>query len=63
MILGAGWAFLGLIAVGIAAVVLTPSIGLFVVETPNGSDVRLDAPALVEVDQAVEARGGTVGAV
>lgn len=63
MILGAGWAFLGLIAVGIAAVVLTPSIGLLVVATPDGSDVRLDAPALVEADPAVKARGGTVAAV
>ncbi len=56
MILGAGWAFLGLLAVGLAALVLVPGCGLVVVSKAPGGQVRLEAPSLVEVDPAVEAR-------
>lgn len=55
MIVGPGWPFLGLVAVGIAAVVLAPGCGLLVVDgAPNG-EARLAAPALVELDARVEA--------
>ncbi len=63
MILGPGWAFLGLLAGGIAAFLLIGGSGLVVVDRAPGSDVRLAAPALVEVDQAVEARRATIAAV
>jgi serine protease DegQ len=56
LILGAGWAFLGLLAVGLAALVLVPGCGLVVVSKAPGGEVRLEAPSLVEVDPAVEAK-------
>jgi hypothetical protein len=60
VILGAGWAFLGLVAVGIAMLVLVPACGVVVVnEAPPGA-VDLSAPTLVEADPAVEARAGAV---
>ena len=60
MILGAGWAFLGLVVVGLAMLVLVPGCGLVVVnESPPGG-VDLAAPTLVEADPAVEARTASV---
>ena len=60
MILGAGWAFLGLVAVGLAMLVLVPACGVVVVnKAPNGA-VDLSAPALVDADPAVEARTAVV---
>jgi len=56
VILGAGWAFLGLVVVGIAMLLLVPACGVVVVnEAPPGT-VNLAAPILVEADPAVEAR-------
>jgi hypothetical protein len=56
LILGAGWAFLGLVAVGLAMLIFVPACGVVVVnQAPNGG-VDLAAPALVEADPAVEAR-------
>ena len=60
MILGAGWAFLGLVAVGLAMLVLVPACGVVVVNEAPGSAVDLKAPALVEADPAVEARTAAV---
>ena len=60
MILGPGWAFLGLLVAGIAALSLIGGCGLVVVDRTPGSDVRLAAPTLVEVDPAVEARRATI---
>lgn len=63
MILGAGWAFLGLVAVGLAALFLVPGCGLVVVSTAPTGDVRLEAPALVEADPVVEAGGAALPTV
>ena len=60
MILGAGWAFLGLVAAGIAMLVLVPACGVVVVNKAPASAVDLAAPALVEADPAVEARTAAV---
>ena len=60
MILGAGWAFLGLVVVGLAMLVLVPGCGLVVVNESPASEVDLAAPALVEADPAVEARTAPV---
>ena len=60
MILGAGWAFLGLVVVGLAMLVLVPACGVVVVNEAPGSAVDLKAPALVEADPAVEARTAAV---
>ena len=60
MILGAGWAFLGLVAVGFAMLVLVPACGVVVVNEAPRSAVDLAAPPLVEADPAVEARTATV---
>ena len=60
MILGAGWAFLGLVVVGFAMLVLVPACGVVVVNEAPGSAVDLKAPALVEADPAVEARTAAV---
>jgi hypothetical protein len=60
MIVGPGWAFLGLLAVGIAAFALIPRCGIVVVDDVPTGHVRLAAPALVEADPAVEARGAEV---
>jgi hypothetical protein len=63
VILGAGWAFLGLVAVGVAMLVLVPACGVVVVnEAPPGA-VDLAAPTLVEADPAVEARAGAVATI
>ena len=56
MIVGPGWPFLGLVAVGIAAVVLAPGCGVLVVDAAPSGEARLAAPALVELDARVEAR-------
>ena len=60
MILGAGWAFLGLVVVGLAMLVLVPGCGLVVVNESPAGEVDLAAPALVEADPAVEARTAPV---
>lgn len=60
MILGAGWAFLGLVAAGLAMLVLVPACGVVVVNEAPGSAVDLRAPGLVEADPAVEARTAAV---
>lgn len=56
MIVGPGWAFLGLVAVGLAAVVLLSGCGLVVVDDPASGETQLSAPALVEADPVVEAQ-------
>ncbi len=63
MIVGPGWAILGLLVTGIAAFVLIPGCGLFVVDAAPSGNVRLAAPGLVEADPAVEARAATVANV
>ncbi len=63
MIIGPGWGFLGLLAVGIAALVLVPGCGVLVVDRAPSGQGQLDAPPLVEVDAQVEARAVTVPAV
>lgn len=63
MILGPGWAFLGLLAVGLATLVLVPGCGLVVVSKAPTGEVRLEAPTLVEADPVVEARGGAPATV
>ena len=54
MIVGPGWGFLGLLAVGLAAFALIPGCGLVVVPAAPGGDARLAAPGLVDADPAVE---------
>lgn len=63
MIIGPGWAFLGLLAVGLAAFSLIPGCGLVVVDEARSGQVRLDAPALVEADPGVEARVATLASL
>ena len=63
MILGAGWAFLGLVVVGLAMLVLVPGCGLVVVNESPAGGVDLAAPALVEADPVVEARTASVAAM
>ena len=63
MILGAGWAFLGLVVVGLAMLVLVPGCGLVVVNESPAGEVDLAAPALVEADPVVEARTASVAAM
>jgi S1-C subfamily serine protease len=60
LIIGPGWAFLGLLAVGLAAFSLIPGCGIVVVDEAPSGQVRLDAPPLVEVDPGVEARTAAV---
>jgi len=60
LILGAGWAFLGLVVVGLAMLVLVPGCGLVVVNESPAGEVDLAAPALVEADPAVEAKTAPV---
>jgi serine protease DegQ len=60
LIVGPGWAFLGLLAIGIAAVVLLPGCGIVVVDAAPSGEVRLDAPRLVEADASVEGRPAAV---
>lgn len=63
MILGPGWAFLGLLAIGIAAVLLLPGCGIVVVDAAPGGDLRLYAPRLVEADATVEKRTASVASL
>jgi hypothetical protein len=56
VIVGPGWPFLGLLALGLALFSLIPGCGLAVVENASSNRVRLDAPTLVDVDPAVKAR-------
>jgi hypothetical protein len=63
LILGAGWAFLGLLAAGIAALVLVPGFGLLVVKEAPAVQVNLAAPVLVEADPVVEAQRAAVATV
>jgi hypothetical protein len=63
VIIGSGWGFLGLLAVGIVAFALIPGCGLVVVDKAPSGQEQLDAPPLVEVDARVEARTATVAAV
>jgi hypothetical protein len=63
LILGAGWAFLGLVAVGIAMLVLVPACGVVVVNKAPADAVDLAAPTLVEPDPAVEAKAVAVATV
>jgi len=63
LILGAGWAFLGLVVVGLAMLVLVPGCGLVVVNESPAGEVDLAAPALVEADPVVEARTASVAAM
>jgi hypothetical protein len=56
LIVGPGWAFLGLVAVGLAALVLLSGCGLVVVDDAASGRTRLAAPALVEADPGVEAQ-------
>jgi hypothetical protein len=63
MIVGPGWPLLGLIAAGIAAFSLIPGCGLAVVENASDNEIRLDAPALVQPDPAVDARAVKAAAV
>lgn len=63
MILGPGWAFLGLLAVGLVALVLVPGCGLVVVNEAPAGQLRLDAPSLVEPDPVVESRTAAVANV
>jgi hypothetical protein len=60
LILGAGWAFLGLVAAGIGLLVLVPACGVGVVNEAPAGAVDLAAPTLVEADPAVEARTAAV---
>jgi S1-C subfamily serine protease len=63
LIIGPGWTFLGLLAVGIAAFSLIPGCGIVVVDEAPGGQVRLEAPPLVEVDPRVEARAAAIANV
>jgi S1-C subfamily serine protease len=63
LIVGPGWAFLGLAAIGLAALVLLSGCGLIVVDDPSSGRTRLAAPALVDADPAVEARAAGVWTV
>jgi S1-C subfamily serine protease len=55
LIVGPGWGFLGLLAIGLAAFALIPGCGLVVVPAAPTGDARLAAPGLVDADPAVEA--------
>jgi hypothetical protein len=63
LILGPGWAFVGLAAIGLAVLVLASGCGLIVVADPSSGETRLAAPALVEADPGVEARRAGVWTV
>jgi hypothetical protein len=60
LIVSPGWAFLGLLAIGIAAFSLIPGCGIVVVDEAPKGDTRLYAPRLVEVDARVEARSAAI---
>ena len=55
MIVGPGWAFLGLLAMGLAALLLVPGCGIVVVDNASSNDLRLHAPPLIDADPRVEA--------
>lgn len=55
MIVGAGWAFLGLVAIGLVALVLVSGCGVVVVDDASGGGTSLAAPALVDPDPILEA--------
>lgn len=63
MIIGPGWTFLGLLALGLAAFSLIPGCGLVVVDEASSSQVRLEAPPLVDADPGVEARAAVLRTV
>ena len=63
MIVGPGWAFLGLIVLGVAALFVIPGCGFVVVDEAPTGHVRLEAPPLVEAAPAVEARSAVVATV
>ena len=63
MIVGPGWAFLGLVMLGIAALFVIPGCGLVVVDAAPTGHVRLQAPPLVEAATAVDARPAAVATV
>jgi len=63
LILGSGWAFLGLLAIGLAAIVLLPGCGVMVVDAAPSSELRLWAPTLVQADSAVERRAARVAGI
>jgi hypothetical protein len=63
VIVGPGWAFLGLIVLGIAALFVIPGCGLVVVDAAPSGHVQLAAPPLVEANPAVLARPAAVAAV
>lgn len=63
MIVGPGWAFVALVAAGIAAFVLVPSVGLLVVDEPHDGRMLLTAPPLVEVAAGVERYAGAAATV
>ena len=56
MNLGPGWAFVGLVVLGIAALLLVPGCGLVVVDEAPSGQSALAAPSLVELDASVEGR-------
>ncbi len=55
MIIGPAWPFLGLVVAGILAFSFLPGCGLAVADKAPADQLRLDAPALVQVDPRVEA--------
>jgi putative serine protease PepD len=55
MIVGPGWPFVGLLAIGLVALLLLPGCGLVVVDRAPVGDARLEAPTLVEADTQLEA--------
>ncbi|HEY7179311.1 MAG TPA: serine protease [Gaiella sp.] len=63
MIVGAGWAFVALVAAAIVAFLLAPSIGILVVDEAPRSELRLVAPALVDAEPGVEARSAPLAAL
>jgi S1-C subfamily serine protease len=63
VIVGPGWAFVGLVAVGLAMLVLASGCGVLVVADPSSGETKLAAPALVEPEPEVAARRAGVWTV
>jgi len=63
LILGAGWAFVGLLVAGLAALLLLSGCSLMVVDEAPVVQVNLAAPVLVEPDPAVEVQTAAVATV
>ena len=63
MIVGPGWAFVGLVAVGLAVLVLASGCSVLVVADPSSGETKLAAPALVEAEPEVVARRAGVWTV